>query len=379
MLEENIIEELTVIRKSLHSHPEISGEEYETQKQIIRYLTAKTTAKIQEIANTGVIATFNGLAVGPTVMIRGDIDALPITETNNFEHRSTISGVSHKCGHDGHTCNLLGLAVLLSKEPITKGTILLLFQPAEENGMGAEAVIKDKTFKNINIDYVFALHNLPGYPLNQIVVKDNEFTGNVKSIIIKLNGKTAHAAEPEKGHNPSLAIAELLQYADQITLNEPAKKDFFLATPIHLNMGELAYGISAGYGEVHFTIRSWSSTLMEEKSTALVNHIEQVCKLHNLEPEISWTQVFVANINHPKAVESIRNAAKNNGFMVSERLYPFKWGEDFGLFTQKFKGAMFGVGSGIDTPSLHNPDYDFPDEILPTGINMFHQIIKTLN
>ena len=162
MLEENIIEELTVIRKSLHSHPEISGEEYETQKQIIRYLTAKTTAKIQEIANTGVIATFNGLAVGPTVMIRGDIDALPITETNNFEHRSTISGVSHKCGHDGHTCNLLGLAVLLSKEPITKGTILLLFQPAEENGMGAEAVIKDKTFKNINIDYVFALHNLPG-------------------------------------------------------------------------------------------------------------------------------------------------------------------------------------------------------------------------
>jgi amidohydrolase len=379
MLDHKVIDQLTTLRKSLHANPEVSGEEFETQKTIIHFLTNQTDAQIQKVANTGVTATFNGTTVGPTVMIRGDIDALPITEINEFEHRSTIAGVSHKCGHDGHTCILLGLAVLLTKQAITKGKVILLFQPAEEDGMGAKAVLNDVAFKNISIDYAFALHNLPDYPLHEIVVKEQEFTGNVKSIIIKLNGKTSHAAEPEKGINPSLAIAELLQYADEITLNDPSAKDFFLVTPIHVNMGELAYGISAGYGEVHFTIRSWSTTLMEEKSNALVNFIKQIAKSHQLEPDISWTQVFAANINHPKAVENIINSAKNNNYNITERMYPFKWGEDFGLFTQQFKGAMFGLGAGLETPALHNPDYDFPDEILPTGINMFHQIIKTLN
>ena len=174
MLNDNIIKQLTTLRKLLHANPEISGEEFKTQKEIIRFLTQETDAKIQKVANTGVLVTFNGKVSGSTIMIRGDIDALPITEINDFEHRSTIKGVSHKCGHDGHTCILFGLAVLLSKQPITKGKVILLFQPAEENGMGAKAVLNDVVFKNITIDYTFALHNLPGYPLNEIVVKEND-------------------------------------------------------------------------------------------------------------------------------------------------------------------------------------------------------------
>jgi amidohydrolase len=379
MLNNNIVKKLTKLRKLLHAHPEVSCKEIETQKKIIDFLTKETNAKIQKIADTGVIATFSAIPIGPTVMIRGDIDALPIIEANNFEHQSTISGVSHKCGHDGHTCILLGLAVLLSTQTITKGKVLLLFQPAEENGMGAKAVLDNPAFKNIAIDYSFALHNLPGYPLHQIVVKENEFTANVKSIIIKLNGKTAHAAEPEKGINPSLAIAKLLQYADQITHNNPATKDFFLTTPVYVHMGELAYGISAGYGEVHFTIRSWSKILMKENSSKLLNYIHQTCKIHQLESEIIWTQEFAATMNHKKAVEKIIDAANHYNYRVSKPTHPFKWGEDFGLFTQQYEGAMFGLGAGLETPALHNADYDFPDKILTTGINMFYQIIKKLN
>jgi amidohydrolase len=379
MLDSNIIEQLTALRKLLHAHPEVSGKEIETQNKIINFLTKETNAKIQKIANTGVFATFSAIPIGPTVMIRGDIDALPIMETNSFEHQSMISGISHKCGHDGHTCILLGLAMLLSKQPITRGKVILLFQPSEENGMGAKAVLDASVFKNITIDYSYALHNLPGYPLHQIVVRTNEFTANVKSIIIKLQGKTAHAAEPEKGINPSAAIAKLLQYADQITHNNPATKDFFLATPVYAQMGELAYGVSAGHGEVHFTIRCWSARLMEEKSTALTNYIHQTCKAHQLESEITWTQEFAATINHKKAVEKIIDAANHYNYSLSKPTYPFKWGEDFGLFTQQFKGAMFGLGAGLESPALHNADYDFPDEILTTGVNMFYQIIKKLN
>ncbi len=378
MLTKALLDKLTRIRKTLHAHPELSEHEFETQKRILGFLVAETRAMVQKVGNTGVIASFNSEVNGPTLLIRGDIDALPIAETNTFDYKSVAPGVSHKCGHDGHTTILLGLAQVLSEQPITKGKVILLFQPAEENGMGAQAVLNDVAFPQKNIDFVFALHNLPGYKTHEIVVKENEFTGNVKSIILKMTGKTAHAAEPEQGNNPSMAIAELLAYADKINYNKPEKADFFLMTPIYATLGDLAYGISAGYGEVHFTIRSWDTNLMHQRSEKIVAFMEETCAKYKLTPAISWTQIFHANINHPEAVDYIRQAAKHNNFSLIEREYPFRWGEDFGLFTQQFKGAMFGVGAGMSTPALHNPDYDYPDEITATGIRMFHQVIQKI-
>ncbi|MFT4661575.1 MAG: amidohydrolase [Ulvibacter sp.] len=379
MLNKTQLDKLTSIRKTLHANPEIAEEEFETQKRIINYLTTECDTDIYKVATTGVLAIFYSKRPGPTVMIRGDIDALPIQETNTFEYASKSKGISHKCGHDGHTTILLGLALLFSEVPITKGKLLLLFQPAEENGMGAVAVLKDEEFQKENIDYVFALHNLPGYEINEVVVKEQEFTGNVKSIVLKMTGKTTHAAEPEKGLNPSMAISEIFSYASDITKNEPSTKDFFLMTPVYSTLGDNeSYGISAGYGEVHFTIRSWSTNIMKKRSNEIVTFMMETCKKHQLKPHISWTQVFHANINHPKAVDFIRKASIKNSLSLTERDYPFPWGEDFGLITQKYKGAMFGLGAGISSPALHNPDYDFPDEITETGIQMFAEIIDQI-
>jgi amidohydrolase len=370
---------LTSIRKKLHAHPEVSEQEFETQKTIVEFLNKECDASVKLIAKTGVLAIFNSHKTGPTVMIRGDIDALPIMELNSFDYASTTKGVSHKCGHDGHTTILLGLAQLFSERPIEKGKLILLFQPAEENGMGAQAVMSDVEFKVQKIDYVFALHNLPGYKTNEIVVKENEFTGNVKSIILKMTGKTAHAAEPHKGVNPSMAISEIFTYANRITFNKPAEKNFFLMTPVYSLLGDNeSYGISAGYGEVHFTIRSWSTDLMKQRSEEIVVFIEETCKNYGLSLEVSWTEVFHANINAPEAVDLIRNAGLENKLSVIEREYPFPWGEDFGLFTHHYKGAMFGLGAGAATPSLHNPDYDYPDAITETGIRMFSSIINQI-
>lgn len=378
MLHAVLIDKLSSIRKTLHANPEVSEQEFKTQEFILNFLAKESSAGITKVGKTGVLASFESNQSGPSVMIRGDIDALPISEVNTFDHKSKSDGVSHKCGHDGHTTILLGLAKLLTEQPISKGKVLLLFQPAEEIGMGAAAVMRDDEFKKENIDYVFALHNLPGYKTHEIVVKENEFTGNVKSIILKMTGKTAHAAEPEQGNNPSMAISEIFAYADKITYNNPAEKDFFLMTPIYSILGDLAYGVSAGYGEVHFTIRSWSTALMEQYSKQIVGFAEETCKKYNLNSDISWTQVFHANINHPEAVDFIRKAATQNKLVINERDFPFRWGEDFGLFTQQYKGAMFGLGAGTDTPALHNPDYDFPDEITETGIRMFYQIIQQI-
>lgn len=371
-----VLPALKNLRREIHQHPEVALEEFETALRIKNYLKNHTRAHIDFVTPTGIIAIFDSGTAGKTIMLRADIDALPIQEINDFEYRSEIPGKSHKCGHDGHTVIMLGVASMLTKYPIKNGKVILLFQPAEENGKGAEAVLENPLFNNLEIDFVFALHNLPGFPKHQIVIRENNFNANVKSLIIKLNGKTAHAAEPEKGHNPALAIADIIYYCDKITNNIPASEDFFLITPIHMHMGELAYGVSAGQGELHLTIRSWGVKILDEKCSDLVEYINTVCEKYNLQRDLEWTQIFFANMNDNRAIEVIRSAANNNKSDIHEMAHPFRWGEDFGLFTQKYKGAMFGLGAGENTPALHNPDYDFPDDITGAGIQLFYQILK---
>ncbi len=374
-INKELLDELVAFRKMLHANPEVSGKEFKTAKSVAEFLKTCTPTKVVEnIGGTGIVAVFDSGKKGKSVMFRAELDALPIQEINTFAHISTIDGVSHKCGHDGHTTVLLGLARFLSEQKPKIGKVFLLFQPAEEDGEGAKAVFADAKFEELKPDYIFAFHNLPGYPLNQVVVKNNSFTPAVKSIIIKINGKTAHAAEPENGLNPALAIAEILQESAKLSNNDPNREDFTLITPIHIELGEIAYGISAGYGEVRLTIRTWKEETMEKLTADLLQCIDKASENHQMHITNSWTQVFYANENDDEAVSHIKEAAKSLSFDVFERKFPFKWGEDFGLFTQHFKGAMFGIGSGEKSPSLHNPDYDFPDEISPNAIQLFHQI-----
>ncbi len=374
-MNENLIE----IRKYLHANPELSEQEYETANFIYKHLQKTKANEVLKITDTAVVAVFEGKEKGKTTMLRADIDALPIQEINDFEHRSKTDNVSHKCGHDGHATVMLGVAQKLSENPISSGKVILLFQPAEENGKGASAALSSAYFENLAIDFVFAFHNLPGFPTNEIVIKEGPFTSNVSSMIIKLKGKTAHAAEPEMGYNPSVAIAKIVLEANKLVKNQPSEPDFFLITTVYSQLGELAYGISAGDGEVHFTIRAWDKDLFTKKVKLLEESIQQICDEEKLSLNISWTEEFDANLNDTKSVEIIETAANNSNLSITVLDNPFKWGEDFGLFTQKFKGAMFGIGAGEDTPALHNPDYDFPDEIIPTGVEMFYQITTELH
>lgn len=362
-------------RRKLHQFPEVSGNEYETKKQVQAFMAQFKPDQVLEVGKTGLIFRFDGAKPGKSIMIRCELDALPIQEINEFEHQSTISGVSHKCGHDGHSVILARLASLIAKNRPAKGTIYLLYQPAEENGMGAKEVMEDAQFQKLKIDAVIALHNVPGFPLNQILIKPGAMTPAVSSIIVKFKGKTSHAAEPEKGFNPAQAMAEYIQGALLCSNPDVNQADFFLVTPIFISMGELSYGVSAGYGEVHLTIRAWDNQLLKEKSNQLEYLAKEITKRHLLEPEISWTQEFKANINDPQMVDLIKSAAQQLEMKIVDLDNPMKWGEDFGLFTEHYKGAMFGLGSGENCPALHNPDYDFPDELIETGSAIFKEII----
>lgn len=367
-------------RKHLHQHPELSEQEEQTSKFIFDFLSEQAPkAHLTKLNCFGVLACFDSQKDGPSTLIRVDIDALPIQESNTFEHRSKFPGISHKCGHDGHTAIGLGLAMYLNAHSPKTGKVYIIFQPAEEVGRGALKILEQPEFKDLKFDFAYALHNLPGKEMGTIFWKDGVFTPNVFSWVFKFHGKTAHAAEPETGFNPSICIAKLLNKAEELSVNQPESDDFLIIVPVHVTVGEKAYGISAGYGELHLTLRSWDKEKLEKTSQEFHEYVAKVCKEENLSFEEEKIEAFESNLNDSEAT-SILSKALSSGQLKSEKMSkPNRWGEDFGYFTHQLKGCMFGLGSGVNSPALHNPDYDFPDEILEPGIEMFAQIVNEIN
>ena len=378
------LSDIISFRKKLHQNAEISGCEINTAKLIFEELSKLDNIEIvKNVGGHGLIAIFKGEKPSKTILFRADIDALPIKETNTFSHKSLNPNISHKCGHDGHAAILVGFAKELNSTKLDQGTVILLFQASEETGEGAKLTLEHPIFEKYKPDFVFALHNLPSFPLNSIIVKDDSFTASVKSIQISFTGKTSHASEPENGTNPSFAIAELIEFCKEKENPNTKDSNFQLITPIYTQIGEKAYGTSAGYGETHFTLRTWNYNNINELTAIIVSKANELSLKHNLLVSFNYTDSFTTNNNDETANKIIRKAALDCKLEIIIRETPFKWGEDFGLFTQKYKGAMFGVGAGIDSPALHNSNYDFPDKIIETCINIYHkitpQIIKSIN
>lgn len=370
---------LTQLRRQLHAAPELSGCEQHTAATLLAELQACAPDRLLTgVGGHGLIALFDSGRPGPTVLLRADIDALPITESGSQAHCSRHPGVAHLCGHDGHSAALIGVAKLLSAARPARGQVALLFQPAEETGSGARAVLDDPAFATIRPDRVFAFHNLPGYPLGQVVVRAGSFTAAVQSLVIELEGCPAHAAEPEHGRNPAQAIAELLQLAQALSCNHPERPDFALVTPVYAHLGERAYGTAAGEGEVHFTLRSWTQQTMSELESRLLSQLAATCERDGLQARHRWIEAFAACDNQADAVALISKAAAEEGMSCVTRPMPFKWGEDFGLFTQRFPGALFGIGAGETQPALHNSDYDFPDAILLPAAQLLYRLARSV-
>ncbi len=370
---------LIAFRKYLHKYPELSKKEHKTAKKIKEFLlNYQPDEIIEELGGTGIAAIYHGKSPGKTVLLRADIDALPIQEINRFDHKSVNQGVGHKCGHDGHTAVLCGVAMGLFEKRPEKGRVVLLFQPSEETGEGAKMVLEDTKFKIIEPDYVFAFHNLPGFQRSSIVLKEGSFAAASKGMTVKLFGKTSHAANPELGISPSLAVAEIIQGLSNISLSKDGFQDFKLITVIHTRIGEIAFGTTPGYAEVRATLRSFRNDDMELLTRKAIDLVEQKADKYGLSEQMEWQEEFPATVNTKECTELLKDIALENGLNTFEPDDSFRWSEDFGYLTLNYPGALFGVGSGENHPSLHNPDYDFPDEIIPAGVTMFNGIVKKI-
>lgn len=255
---------LVDIRHALHAVPEIFGEEEKTAEFIKAQLQEIGADRIvTNIGGHGVLAEYNGPAEGPTVMIRCELDGLPIQEISGAAYRSRIAGKGHLCGHDGHMTMVLGLAQLLAEKRPAMGRVILMFQPAEETGAGAASVIADPNFAEFRPDYAYSLHNLPGRPLGEVSICKSAANCASRGMQIELTGKSSHAAAPEDGVSPGPAMSGLMRDLALLGHGGEMTDQFCLSTLTHARLGEPTFGIAPGFGELRVTLRSISDDLME--------------------------------------------------------------------------------------------------------------------
>ncbi len=371
-----INKEIIELRQTLHQNPEVSNQEFKTSERIAHFINASAPSEVIRLSKTGLAFVFEGQKPGKTIMFRAELDALPIAEKSSLIYSSINQNVAHVCGHDGHMAILAGLAQRIAEDPPQYGKVVLLFQPAEEVEQGAKDMIEDPAFKNIEPDFIFALHNVPGFEKHKIVLRNGSFSAASKGMTIKLFGKTAHAAEPENGISPANAISQIIQQLHEFIGNKSQFRDLTLLTIIHIKLGEISFGTSPGYAEIRITLRSFENEDMEDLTDNCEKIIKEIAKTENLKCKISFSEVFPATVNNDECVSIVEQSAKQNNLEIKYIEKPFKWSEDFGYYTQKYNACFFGLGSGLSQPQLHNPDFDFPDEIIETGINVFYTIYK---
>lgn len=362
------------LRHELHRNPELSGAEKETASRISRFFQSlNPDADLNELGGTGCAFIFSGRRPGPTVLLRAELDALPIHEAGYHAYRSKHQGISHKCGHDGHMAILAAVGQWLASERPAKGRVVLLFQPAEETGTGAAAVIGDPRFNTIAPDYAFALHNLPGFPFGRVIVRNGSFSSASRGATIQLHGTSAHAAQPETGRSPAPVLAELIQKLSQLPASLAAPKETAFVTVVGARLGEKAFGTAPDSAELWATLRSETDSTMEKIFAYVEDMTRDSAAAEQLNYSISYSDIFAATINSPAATDIVRHSASEQPLELEQ---PFRWSEDFGAFTKISSGALFGIGAGQDVPDLHCRDYDFPDKLVVPATEVFKNIIR---
>jgi len=369
--------EFQELRRNLHRLAEPSGREEQTAGLLVSLLRGFDPDELRTgLGGYGIAAVFAGPEEGPRVLIRAELDALPIPDPPALDHRSEDPDTAHKCGHDGHMAILAGLAGVLSKSRPAQGAAILLFQPAEETGQGAAAVLGDPDYGDLSPDMVFALHNLPGYPLGRVVVRSGPFASASVGLAVSLTGRSAHAAEPERGRSPALAVSQIIQAwssvpQELVPLHVPSK-----VTVIHARVGGPAFGTTPGEGVVMATLRAHEDHVLHDLARHCAGLAEGIARAHGLEMSAGEVEPFPATVNDPSAVDHVRRAAGKAGLAVEEPDRPFGWSEDFGHFTARRPGALFGLGAGVDCPALHHPSYDFPDDLLVPGVRLLTELVR---
>ncbi|HHG5368177.1 TPA: M20 aminoacylase family protein [Pseudomonas aeruginosa] len=383
MVEDNaLMREMVGWRHALHQHPEVGFEEVQTAAFVAKVLEGFGLEVHRGIGGTGLVAS---LTVGEgqgVIGVRADMDALAMAEAAaDRPHVSRNAGCMHGCGHDGHMAMVLGAARILTRSRDFNGTVRFIFQPAEEHGRGANAMIRDGLFERFPVDEIYGAHNIPGMPVGHIATRAGGIMASEDNFVIRIHGRGGHAARPQMAVDPLVIAAEIILALQTIVGRSVDPSDSAVVSCTEIHSDGIRNAIPS-----HVQIKGDTRSYSPQVQALLERRMRELCTgiaaAHGATCEVEYTHEFVPTVNWPECVPVAIQAAQAvvGPGNVDGNVAPMMISEDFGAFLRVVPGAFVFIGNGAaGTPGsvpLHNAQYDFNDEVLPVGARYFAELIR---
>ena len=372
-------QEITAWRRDLHAHPELRYDVHRTAGTVADKLKSFGCDEVVPgIGRTGVVGVIRGRKAGNKVVgLRADMDALPIEEETGLPYKSTVPGKMHACGHDGHTAMLLGAAKYLAETRNFAGTAVVIFQPAEEGGAGALAMVKDGLISRFGIEEVYGMHNYPGIPLGEFAIRPGAMMAAADHIEIALEGKGGHAARPHLAIDTILVGAQIINQLQSIVARNVDPLESAVVSICMFQAGHTD-NVIPQHAKLRGTARSLTKEVGELLHKRIGEVVEGTARLYGATAKITYTNGYPVVVNHERqtafAAEVAREIAGRD--KVDTDVAPVMGAEDFAFMLAERPGAFIFVGNG-DSAGLHHPAYDFNDETIPVGTSYWVRLAET--
>lgn len=380
------LDPLSALRRDLHAHPELCFEERRTSDVVAATLESCGIEVHRGWARTGLVGVIRGRPGPRAVGLRADMDALPITEHNTFEHASRHAGKMHACGHDGHVAMLLGAAQYLAAHRDFDGTVYLVFQPAEEGGGGARLMVEEGLFQRFQMDAIFGMHNWPGMAVGEFAVKPGPCFASSNEFKITIHGRGSHAAMPHLGVDPVPVACQMVQAFQTIISRNLRPIDTGVISVTMIHAGE-ASNVVAPTCVMQGTVRSFTTEVLDLIESRMREAAHHTASAFGATCEFEFQRNYPPTVNDPAATDFVRETMVD--LVGPERVHEFEptmGAEDFSYFLQHKPGAYFLIGNGdgahrsaghgLGPCMLHNPSYDFNDALIPLGAALWVRLAQ---
>ncbi len=370
-------DELTAIRRDIHAHPELGLEEERTSALVADKLKEWGLEVHRGVGKTGVVGTLRVGNNPRSVGLRADMDALPIVEANDVDYRSTYEGKMHACGHDGHTAMLLGAARYLAETRNFDGCVHFIFQPAEEGLGGALEMLEDGLFERFPCDTVFGMHNHPGLPAGEFGIRPGPMMAGGAFFDVTISGRGSHGARPEGGIDPVAVAAHIITACQTIVSRNISARDTAVLSITQMHAGD-AYNVIPDEARLMGTARAFTDETMKKIEDKLRRTVEGVASGLGATAEIDFRFTFAPLVNDPEQTDFAADCAVGlvGEENVSRQFHMMMGSEDFSFMLEKSPGAYIRIGNGVDSGPVHNPGYDFNDEIIPLGVAFWGELVE---
>ncbi|MEO0999706.1 MAG: M20 aminoacylase family protein [Pseudomonadota bacterium] len=375
-------DEITAWRRDFHAHPELMFDVHRTAGIVAEKLREFGCDEVVEgIGQTGVVGVIRGksTASGKVVGMRADMDALPIYEATGAEHASTVPGKMHACGHDGHTAMLLGAAKYLAETRNFDGTAVVIFQPAEEGGGGGREMVNDGMMERFGIQEVYGLHNFPGLPLGDFALRPGALMAAADQFEIEVTGLGGHAARPHACIDTTLAAAQIVVAAQQIASRNVDPLDNVVVSICSFQTESDAHNVIPETVHLKGTVRTLTEAARDIAEKRLHEIVEGTARAHGATAKLNYKRDYPVSRNAPAETEFAARVASHvvGESRVNLDTPPVMGGEDFAFMLNARPGAFIFLGIGEGRPSVHHPEYDFNDEVIPVGCSYWARLAET--